>query len=102
MNNQVDLKSAERRVVRLAFQDGLWEILLGLMILALALAAILRDALGLPWIYLPLIVVFTLGVPAMAYAPYAFLNLLCPVIAIIIASIGWGIVKAGEPGRRRV
>lgn len=35
----------------------------------------------------------TLGVSAMAYAPYAFLNLLCPVIAIIIATFGWGIVR---------
>jgi NhaC family Na+:H+ antiporter len=35
----------------------------------------------------------TLGVSALAYAPYAFLNLLCPIIAIVLASLGWGIVK---------
>jgi len=35
----------------------------------------------------------TLGVSALAYAPYAFFNLLCPVIAIVIASFGWGIVQ---------
>jgi Na+:H+ antiporter, NhaC family len=35
----------------------------------------------------------TLGVTAFAYAPYAFFNLLCPVLAIVIASFGWGIPK---------
>ena len=40
----------------------------------------------------------TLGVSAMAYAPYAFVNLLCPIFAIVIASFGWGIVKT-KPSR---
>ncbi|HSH15994.1 MAG TPA: Na+/H+ antiporter NhaC family protein, partial [Verrucomicrobiae bacterium] len=35
----------------------------------------------------------TLGVTAMAYAPYAFLNLLTPLVAIVIAFTGWKIVK---------
>lgn len=35
----------------------------------------------------------TLGVSALAYAPYAFFNLLCPLLAIVIASFGWGIAK---------
>lgn len=35
----------------------------------------------------------TLGVSAIAYAPYAFVNLLCPVFAILIASFGWGVVR---------
>jgi len=33
----------------------------------------------------------TLGVSAAAYLPWAFLNLLCPVIAVVIAFAGWGI-----------
>jgi Na+:H+ antiporter, NhaC family len=35
----------------------------------------------------------TLGVTAMVYAPYAFLNLINPVVAIVIAFLGWKIVK---------
>jgi Na+:H+ antiporter, NhaC family len=35
----------------------------------------------------------TLGVSALAYAPYAFFNLLCPIIAVVIASFGWGLAK---------
>ena len=34
----------------------------------------------------------TLGVGALSYAPYAFLNLSTPIIAIVIAFMGWGIV----------
>jgi len=37
----------------------------------------------------------TLGVGAAAYAPYAFLNLATPLLAILIAFVGWGIVKGG-------
>jgi Na+:H+ antiporter, NhaC family len=33
----------------------------------------------------------TLGVSALTYAPYAIFNLLCPVLAIMIATLGWGI-----------
>lgn len=35
----------------------------------------------------------TLGVAALSYAPYAFLNLLCPAIAIIYGFTGWTIAK---------
>jgi NhaC family Na+:H+ antiporter len=35
----------------------------------------------------------TLGVAAMSYAPYAFLNLLCPLIAIVFGFTGWTIVQ---------
>lgn len=41
----------------------------------------------------------TLGVSALAYAPYAFLNLITPVVAIAIAFSGWKIVK--RAGRSR-
>jgi NhaC family Na+:H+ antiporter len=43
----------------------------------------------------------TLGVSALAYLPYAFLNLLNPIIAIVIAFAGWKIayaVKSGSDG----
>ncbi len=35
----------------------------------------------------------TLGVQSFAFAPYTFLNLFCPVIAILIAFTGWKIVN---------
>ncbi len=41
----------------------------------------------------------TLGVSALAYLPYAFLNLLNPIIAIIIAFAGWKIARASQPVR---
>jgi NhaC family Na+:H+ antiporter len=40
----------------------------------------------------------TLGVSALAYLPYAFLNLLNPIIAIVIAFAGWKIAYAAGPG----
>ena len=40
----------------------------------------------------------TLGVKAMAYAPYAFVNLLTPVIAIFLAFTGWKIARLAVPG----
>jgi NhaC family Na+:H+ antiporter len=46
----------------------------------------------------------TLGISAAAYLPYAFFNLLCPIIAIVIAFAGWKIVRfpvAGNEQQRR-
>jgi NhaC family Na+:H+ antiporter len=39
----------------------------------------------------------TLGVSALAYLPYAFLNLLNPVIAIVMALVGWKIARLARP-----
>jgi Na+:H+ antiporter, NhaC family len=39
----------------------------------------------------------TLTVTPLAYAPYAFVNLLCPLIAIILGFTGWKIAKADAP-----
>lgn len=64
MSSQFSLKTAERNAVRLAFQDGLWEILFGFVILALAFSNILRDSLQVPWNYLPLLLVYVVGIPA--------------------------------------
>jgi NhaC family Na+:H+ antiporter len=41
----------------------------------------------------------TLSVSAAAYFPYAFLNLLTPVIAVIIGYTGFRIATLAEPGR---
>jgi NhaC family Na+:H+ antiporter len=39
----------------------------------------------------------TLGVATFAYLPYAFLNLLNPLVAIAIAFAGWKIAKTSNP-----
>jgi len=39
----------------------------------------------------------TLTISPLAYAPYAFVNLLCPIIAIIFGYTGWSIVRRAEP-----
>ena len=41
----------------------------------------------------------SLAVPTMAYLPYAFLNLLTPVVAVVIAFSGFRIAKLPEEGR---
>jgi hypothetical protein len=47
MSEQINLKDAEKRTLSLAlFRDGLWDILLGCMLVALSLYPILRRALG--------------------------------------------------------
>ena len=39
----------------------------------------------------------TLTITPLAYAPYAFVNLLCPVIAILYGFTGWTIAKTAQP-----
>ena len=47
MSEQIDLKGLEKRAWRSAFQDGIWDIYLGLLFLGLAIAPF-GDAFGLP------------------------------------------------------
>ena len=47
MSEQLDLKGLEKRAWRSAFQDGIWDIYLGLLFLGLAIAPF-GDAFGLP------------------------------------------------------
>ena len=60
-----------------------------------------------PWNTCGAFMAATLGVPTLAYAPYAFVNLLNPVIAIVYGITNFKIVpldRSGEetPGSRRV
>ena len=57
MQNPISLKSAERKAFTLTFEDGLWDILLGLFILEFAVAPLLIASLGDFWssfIFLPI------------------------------------------------
>ena len=49
-----------------------------------------------PWNTCGAFMAATLGVPTMAYAPYAFVNLLSPVIAIVYGITNFKIVPIGE------
>lgn len=71
MSENMSLKDAERNAVRITTQDGLWDILLGAIILALGASAILRDQLGIPWNYMPLVLVIATMIPGMRAAKKA-------------------------------
>ena len=43
MSSAISLKEAERRAFRFTFQDGLWDIYLGLLLLAMAIYALLSE-----------------------------------------------------------
>ncbi|WP_235898607.1 Na+/H+ antiporter NhaC [Parahaliea maris] len=59
-------------------------------------SATLTSAL-IPWNTCGAYMAATLGVATMSYAPFAFFNLLCPVIAIIYAFFNFAIKPAEEP-----
>ena len=68
MSGFVNLEDAEKKAVRMATNDGLWEILLGLMLLSFTASAVLHDIWGVPWNYIPLILVMVTGIPLMRAA----------------------------------
>ena len=66
MSEIVDLKELERRAFRATFQDGLWDMFVGVVVLAFALIPLL-DALGDFWssvVFLPIYLLGWLGFQA--------------------------------------
>ena len=56
MSQRISLKEAERKAFRFAFQDGLWDIFIGCVILLFAIAPLLSSTLGDLWssvVFLP-------------------------------------------------
>jgi len=49
-----------------------------------------------PWNTCGAYMASTLGVATVAYAPYAFLNLLTPIIGVFLGFMGWSIVRLKE------
>lgn len=47
----------------------------------------------IPWTTAGVFYAATLGVPTLEYAPYAFLNLLNPIVSIIMATLGIGLLR---------
>lgn len=52
-----------------------------------------------PWNTCGAFMATTLSVSTWAYLPYAFLNLLNPIVAIIIGFAGWKIARINSPGK---
>lgn len=48
-----------------------------------------------PWSSCGMTQATILSVPTMAYAPYCFFNILSPLMSILVAAIGWKILKPG-------
>lgn len=65
MSESRTLKEAEKKAIRMATNDGLWEILLGLTLISFTASAVLRDAWGVPLNYIPTLLVVGIGIPAM-------------------------------------
>lgn len=52
----------------------------------------------IPWTTAGAFYAATLGVPVLAYAPYAFLNYLNPLVSIVMAAIGFGLLRKRASG----
>ena len=66
--SSMNLKDAERKTLRLSNQDGLWDILLGLTFVSLALSAPLRDKVSHPLLsYIPMALFLLIGIPLYTY-----------------------------------
>jgi hypothetical protein len=63
MSENISLKKAEQKAFRSTFLDGLYDMLWGTMIFSLVLSGILRDLVGVPLNYLPVLLVLVLGIP---------------------------------------
>ena len=44
-----------------------------------------------PWNTCGMTQATVLGVPTLTYLPYCFFNLLCPIMTLLVAAIGWKI-----------
>ena len=50
----------------------------------------------IPWTTAGVFYAATLGVPTLEYAPYTFLNLLNPVVSIVMAGLGIGLLRQNK------
>ena len=50
-----------------------------------------------PWNTCGMTQATVLGVPTLTYLPYCFFNLLCPLMTLLIAALGWKIKKPCGP-----
>jgi hypothetical protein len=65
MSQNVSLKEAERKVFTTAFQDGLWDVLIGCFVLMFAVAPLLSTTLGDFWssaVFLPFLALVYLAI----------------------------------------
>jgi hypothetical protein len=50
MNQNIDLKSIEKKSYQINFQDGIYDIMFGILLIAFAVAPIIREIIGLAYI----------------------------------------------------
>ena len=53
-----------------------------------------------PWSSCGMTQATILSVPTLTYAPFCLFNLVSPLMSILVAAIGWKIVRSRAPGRR--
>ncbi|MFX0076288.1 MAG: hypothetical protein ACFE96_12660 [Candidatus Hermodarchaeota archaeon] len=64
MSEQIDLKSLEKKAYRSLFEDGLWDIFIGIIILSLGLSTLLGSLLSLPDLWITILPVAILNIIA--------------------------------------
>ncbi len=91
MSEQISMKAVERRVFRTAFQDGLWDIFIGCVVLMFAVAPFLsRAGLGDFW-------------SSAVFVPFwGLLSLVLYIVRRRVVTPRIGVVKFGWPRRRRL
>ena len=90
MDNQISLKSTEKKIYKTSVSDGLWEILIGSYILEFAIAPLLSSKLGDFWsvvIFLPV---------------WAIVYIAIKIIRKKVVTPRIGIVKFGKPRTRKL
>lgn len=59
----------------------------------LLICSIVSVATGSSWTTCGSYMIATLGIHPMSFLPFAFFNLLCPVVSLILATTGWTMEK---------
>ena len=49
-----------------------------------------------PWNTCGMTQATVLGVPTLTYLPYCFFNMLCPLMTLLVAAIGWRISRSTD------
>ncbi len=64
MSEEIDLKALEKKAYRSLFEDGLWDIFIGIIILSLGLSTLLGSLLNLPELWITILPVAILNIIA--------------------------------------
>jgi hypothetical protein len=115
MSSQMDLKDVEKRVIRMInFEDGLWDLLLGLIFMALAVYPVTRRLLGPEWNLVLFLAIMAVTVVGQQWARRRVAGprmgrvrprrtpklrmVLIVVILLVVATLGMVILTLASPG----